>query len=198
MDQTKFINSYINNLAEQLKAITLDNIMVKTQLNLANEAVAELTAKIQELEEAANLASTTPEKKAKESDWKESNFTKDGQDQRMSTVVQIKRNEVAGVAPVGADLAVGELAVNLTDKKIFSKKTDGTVVSLGGVEVNDGGAATSVATISFADTIFGDFAVDTTTTPGVAVVRLNQNADLDYGLITDNVLAYNSIDYGSI
>jgi len=57
----------------------------------------------------------------------------------MSTVVQIKRNEVAGVAPVGADLAVGELAVNLTDKKIFSKKTDGTVVSLGGVEVNISG-----------------------------------------------------------
>ena len=78
MDQTKFINSYINNLAEQLKAITLDNIMVKTQLNLANETMAELTAKIQELEEAANLASTTPEKKAKEPDWKESNFTKDG------------------------------------------------------------------------------------------------------------------------
>jgi hypothetical protein len=47
MDQTKFINSYINNLAEQLKAITLDNIMVKTQLNLANETMAELTAKIQ-------------------------------------------------------------------------------------------------------------------------------------------------------
>jgi hypothetical protein len=55
-----------------------------------------------------------------------------------------------------------------------------------------------VTTISFADTIFGDFVVDTTTTPGVAVVRLNQNADLDYGLITDNVFEYNSIDYGSI
>ena len=81
MDQTKFINSYINNLAEQLKAITLDNIMTKTQLNMANEAVAELTAKVQELEETANLASTAstaPAKKAKESDWKESNFTKDG------------------------------------------------------------------------------------------------------------------------
>ena len=116
----------------------------------------------------------------------------------VSTVVQIKRSETGGAAPTGANLAVGELAVNLTDKKIYSKKTDGTVVSLGGVEVNDGGAATSVATISFADTIFGDFDVDTTTTPGVAVVRLNQNADLDYGLITDNVFAYNSIDYGSI
>jgi predicted nuclease with TOPRIM domain len=78
MDQTKFINSYINNLAEQLKAITLDNIMVKTQLNLANETMAELTAKIQELEEAANLASTTSAKKAAKSDWEESNFTKDG------------------------------------------------------------------------------------------------------------------------
>jgi hypothetical protein len=115
-----------------------------------------------------------------------------------TTIVQVKRSETGGAAPTGADLAIGELAVNLTDKKIFSKKTDGTVVSLGGVAVNDGGASTGVATISFADTIFGDFTVDTATTPGVAVVRLNQNADLDYGLITDNVFEYNSIDYGSI
>jgi predicted nuclease with TOPRIM domain len=78
MDQTKFINSYINNLAEQVKAVTLDNIMVKTQLNLANETMAELTAKVQELEEALNLATATPVKKAAKSDWEESNFTKDG------------------------------------------------------------------------------------------------------------------------
>lgn len=115
-----------------------------------------------------------------------------------TTIVQVKRSETAGAAPTGADLAIGELAVNLTDKKIYSKKTDGTVVGLGGVSVNDGGANTGVTTISFADTIFGDFVVDTTTTPGIAVVRLNQNADLDYGLITDNVFEYNSIDYGSI
>lgn len=116
----------------------------------------------------------------------------------MATVVQIKRSEATGDAPVAGDLAVGELAVNLTDKKIFSKKTDGTVVTLGGVEVNDGGAATSVATISFADTAFSDFNVDTTTSPGTAIVRLNQLTDLDYGLITDAVAAYNSVDYGSL
>jgi hypothetical protein len=116
----------------------------------------------------------------------------------MSTIVQIKRSETSGAEPASGDLAVGELAVNLEDQKIFSKKTDGTVVSLGGVAVNDGGENTGVATISFADTIFGDFVVDTTTTPGVAVVRLNQNADLDYGLITDSVFEYNSIDYGSL
>lgn len=116
----------------------------------------------------------------------------------MSTIVQVKRSETTGSEPSAEDLAVGELAINMADKKIFSKKTDGTVVTLGGVEVNDGTDTVNVATISFADTIFGDFQVDTTSTPGVAVVRLNQNADLDYGLITDNVLAYNSIDYGSL
>lgn len=116
----------------------------------------------------------------------------------MSTIVQVKRSETQGSEPTSADLAVGELAVNLTDKKIFSKKTDGTVVSLGGVEVNDGSTTASVATISFADTIFGDFTVDTASTPGVAIVRLNQNADLDYGLITDTVFEYNSVDYGSL
>lgn len=72
MDQTKFINSYINNLAEQLKASTLDNIMLKTQLTIANETVAELQTKITELE-AANEKSG---KKAK-SDWEESTFTKE-------------------------------------------------------------------------------------------------------------------------
>ena len=36
----------------------------------------------------------------------------------MATVVQIKRSETGGAAPVGADLAIGELAVNLVDKKI--------------------------------------------------------------------------------
>ena len=72
MDQTKFINSYINNLAEQLKAMTLDNIMIKTQLAIANETVTELQAKITELE-AANEKSG---KKAK-ADWEEGSFTKE-------------------------------------------------------------------------------------------------------------------------
>jgi hypothetical protein len=40
----------------------------------------------------------------------------------VSTVVQIKRSETGGAAPTGANLAVGELAVNLTDKKILLEK----------------------------------------------------------------------------
>ena len=116
----------------------------------------------------------------------------------MSTVVQIKRSETTGAEPVAGDLQVGELAVNLVDRKIFSKNSTGDVVSLGGVEVNDGGNAVSVAAITFADTIFSDFHVDTDTAPGTAIVRLNQLFDLDYGLITDEVAPYNSVDYGSL
>jgi len=116
----------------------------------------------------------------------------------MSTVVQIKRSETTGAEPTSSDLAVGELAVNLVDKKLFSKASDGTIVTVGGVAVDGGTGETSVTTISFADTAFSDFDVDTTTTPGTAIVRLNQLTDLDYGLITDAVAAYNSVDYGSI
>jgi hypothetical protein len=116
----------------------------------------------------------------------------------MSTVVQIKRSESTGSAPSSQDLVVGELAVNLEDRKLFSKKTDGSIVSIGAIEVNDGTSTESVATISFADTAFSDFFVDTETQPGTAIVRLNQISDLDYGLITDEVAAFNAVDYGSI
>ena len=55
MDQTKFINSYIANLAERLKALTLDNIMLNTQLTMANETVNELKQKIQVLEDMQSI-----------------------------------------------------------------------------------------------------------------------------------------------
>lgn len=73
MDQTKFINSYINNLAEQLKSSTLDNIMLKTQLTIANETIAELGKKVEELE----LAAVNSGSKEAKSDWEESTFTKE-------------------------------------------------------------------------------------------------------------------------
>ena len=49
MDQTKFINAYIANLAEKLKGVTLDTIILTTQLTLANETIAELNAEIERL-----------------------------------------------------------------------------------------------------------------------------------------------------
>jgi hypothetical protein len=50
----------------------------------------------------------------------------------MSTVVQLKRTETAGSIPTAADIAVGELAVNLADGTLYSKRTDGAVIEIAG------------------------------------------------------------------
>ena len=54
----------------------------------------------------------------------------------MPTIVKLKRSEVADRQPTSVDIDVGELAVNLEDAKLFSKKSDGTIVSLNPINNN--------------------------------------------------------------
>lgn len=82
----------------------------------------------------------------------------------MPTVIQIKSSETAGSVPTSASLAVAELAVNLTDKKLYSKTSGGTVVEIGG------GAATSTSS----------FPSDWGTITDAVV-----SANYDFGSVTD-------------
>lgn len=50
----------------------------------------------------------------------------------MPTTVQLKRSETTGSIPTANDIAVGELAVNLADGTLYSKKTDGSIIEVGG------------------------------------------------------------------
>jgi hypothetical protein len=50
----------------------------------------------------------------------------------MANKLIAKRSSVAGKVPATTDLDVGEIAVNLADRKIFTKDSAGTVVQLGG------------------------------------------------------------------
>lgn len=50
----------------------------------------------------------------------------------MPTTVQLKRSETTGSIPTASDIAVGELAVNLADGTLYSKKTDGSIIEVGG------------------------------------------------------------------
>lgn len=50
----------------------------------------------------------------------------------MSTIMQLKRSESAGSVPTVNDIAVGELAVNLADGVLYSKRTDGSIIEVGG------------------------------------------------------------------
>lgn len=50
----------------------------------------------------------------------------------MTTIVQLKRSEETGAIPAANDIAVGELAVNLADGALYSKRTDGAIIEIGG------------------------------------------------------------------
>ena len=60
------------------------------------------------------------------------------------TKVQIKRSSESGKAPASADLDVGELAINLADRRIYSKTQSGEVVEMTTARRIDGGSASSV------------------------------------------------------
>ncbi len=48
----------------------------------------------------------------------------------MATKIILKKSSVASQAPVAGDLEPGELAINLADKMLFSKRVDGTIIDL--------------------------------------------------------------------
>mgnify|MGYP003640243244 FL=1 len=117
----------------------------------------------------------------------------------MATIIKPKRSEVANSIPQTGDLAVGEIAVNPTDKKIYVKKADGTVVDMNpGITASDTDVTQGVTKFAFADTETGNMFVDFDSEAGTAVVKVSINADQDYGLISQPVADYNAIDYGSL
>lgn len=50
------------------------------------------------------------------------------------TTILLKRSFQTGNEPSAGDLEVGEVAINPVDGKIWSKRQDGTVVLLGGLQ----------------------------------------------------------------
>ena len=50
----------------------------------------------------------------------------------MSTTIKIKNSAVAGKVPLASDLDTAELALNLVDRKLYTKDAEGAVVEIGG------------------------------------------------------------------
>jgi len=67
----------------------------------------------------------------------------------MSTVIKLKRSETALAVPSAGSLSAGELAMNVTDGKFYTKTTGGSVVEVGGAgsvtlaDVTGNGASTT-------------------------------------------------------
>ena len=50
----------------------------------------------------------------------------------MSTVIKLKRSETALAIPSASSLEAGEIAMNITDGKLYTKTSGGTVKEIGG------------------------------------------------------------------
>ena len=79
----------------------------------------------------------------------------------MATVIKPKRSEVASSIPAANSLAVGEIAMNVTDGKFYTKTSGGTVKEMGGAGsvtlgnvVSNGAIAGSDITLDGANLIF--------------------------------------------
>ena len=79
----------------------------------------------------------------------------------MSTVIKLKRSETPSQIPGSGSLEVGELAMNVTDGKFYTKNSGGTVLEVGGAgsvtlqDVTDNGAiTTNDITLNGGDIVF--------------------------------------------
>lgn len=48
----------------------------------------------------------------------------------MAAVIKIKRSETSGSAPTTSDIAVGEVALNTVDKKLFVRDSSDSIITL--------------------------------------------------------------------
>lgn len=55
----------------------------------------------------------------------------------MAITLKPKRSETNGAVPTPSDLEVGELAMNPTNKKLFTKDTSGNIVTVANYSVGD-------------------------------------------------------------
>ena len=126
----------------------------------------------------------------------------------MTTVIKPKRSETALSVPAANSLAVGELAMNVTDGKFYTKTSGNVVKEVGGAgaislqTVTDGGAVTdNDITLNGANLVFEGYqenAYETTTTvaepTGDRTITF-PDADGDVAMLGDS-LAF-SIVFGS-
>ena len=113
----------------------------------------------------------------------------------MATQIIHKKSSVAAKVPLASDLAVGELALNLADQKIYSKQTNGTVVELGGggsVSESDVTAHEAALSIGYSQLT----SVPSTFTPSAHThtkSEITDFSDADYATATQGTKADNAM-----
>lgn len=79
----------------------------------------------------------------------------------MANTIKLKRSAVAGKAPVVGDLQLGELALNTTDGKLYTKKSVSGTESIVEIGANAGGGGSSGPVLQAAYVIGQDVTLTT-------------------------------------
>jgi len=122
----------------------------------------------------------------------------------MATSLIHKKSSTAGSAPTATDLQPGELALNLSDKKIYSKDTSGNIIEFSGeaagvlLYAEKPVAQTTPSATGNNSLAFGSSSVSS----GVSSVSFGEAlAQGDYSIainIQDNTNTYGALGFGSI
>jgi hypothetical protein len=108
----------------------------------------------------------------------------------MAATIKIKNSSTASAVPTSSDLVQGELAVNVTDKRLFTENASGTVVELGTnptiLTMGAAGSASAPVITRTGDTNTGIFfpAADTIAFAegGTETMRLDSSGNLGLGV----------------
>jgi len=94
----------------------------------------------------------------------------------MATIIKLKRSETASTVPTTSNLAVGEVAVNTADRKIYMRDSSNAIV-----EIANAAGSNSFTTISVSgqSDIVADQQSDTLTLEGTGLTTVTTNAGSD-------------------
>jgi len=94
----------------------------------------------------------------------------------MATIIKLKRSETASTVPTTSNLAVGEVAVNTADRKIYMRDSSNAIV-----EIANAAGSNSFTTISVSgqSDIVADQQSDTLTLQGTGLTTVTTNVGSD-------------------
>ena len=107
----------------------------------------------------------------------------------MPIVIKPKKSETASAVPTTGDLAVGEICVNIADRKIYTRKSNNSIVVVGShIDAAVGGDVTgTVSNIQIGSNTVGVTELNVSDGTNGQVLKTNGSGTLSFTTITPGV-----------
>jgi len=107
----------------------------------------------------------------------------------MAIIIKPKKSETASAVPTTGDLAVGEICVNVADRKIYTRKSNNSIVVVGShIDAAVGGDVTgTVSNIQIGSNTVGVTELNVSDGTNGQVLKTNGSGTLSFTTITPGV-----------